>query len=445
MQKTTRKAILISTILAFVVISPWILLRAQGIRFDFNQKKFVKTGGIFIDVLNPKVEIYLDGKLKRKISFLSNSIFIKNLLPKDHKIEVKKPGYFPWQKTLKVEEGKVTEIKNILLFKENPRFGLLEKDIKDFLISQDGKEMLVKRMKDDQWEFLIVNLLTNEIHKVFSSQDLGKDVKVKLIQWQENQKRILYQEITEPRNFIIVDYNLFPQTQIIHFSLKGNIKKIALNPLRENEILFLRENNLFRKNIKSEDKENLLLSNIIWFEIQDENLFSLDSSGFITRINLLNQKKEVINKVPLSFSQPAEFKIKIFKDTLFLEIGKTLFSLSPKGAFEKIFEGVEGFKISPNFQELVIWGNKEIWLFKDNLVFLNRFSQSPQFLFWLTSYHLIFNVGEEIKITETDLRDYLNIVTLKKFKNPKINFSNSLKKLYVLSEGNLFVSEKLIP
>jgi len=445
MQKTTRKVILISTIFVFVVITPWILLRAQGIRFDFNQKKFVKTGGIFIDVLNPKVEIYLDGKFKKRTHFLSNSIFIKNLLPKDHKIEVKKIGYFPWQKTLKVEEGKVTEIKNILLFKENLNFDLLGKDIKDFLISQDGKEMLAKRMKENQWEFLIVNLLTNEFQKLFSFQDLEKDIKVKLIQWQENQKQILYQEITEPQNFIIVDYNLFPQIQIIHFSLKGNIKKIAFNPSGEYEILFLRENNLFRKNIKSENKENLLLSNIVWFEIQNESLFSLDSSGFITRINLLNQKKEVINKVPLSFSQSAEFEIKIFKDTLFLEIDKTLFLLSSKGVFEKIFEGVEGFKISPSLQELVIWGNKEIWLFKDNLVFLNRFSQSPESLFWLTPYHLIFNIGKEIKITETDLRDYLNIITLKKFKNPKINFSDSLKKLYVLSEGNLFVSEKLIP
>jgi predicted type IV restriction endonuclease len=78
-------------------------------------------------------------------------------------------------------------------------------------------------------------------------------------------------------------------------------------------------------------------------------------------------------------------------------------------------------------------------------VFLSRFFTSPDYLFWFSPYYLIFNVGDEIKITETDTRDYLNIVTLKKFKNPKINFNDSLKKLYILSEGNLFVSEKLIP
>ena len=76
-------------------------------------------------------------------------------------------------------------------------------------------------------------------------------------------------------------------------------------------------------------------------------------------------------------------------------------------------------------------------------LFITRFSEKIDDLFWYTGHYLIFNVGDKIKVAEIDDRDKINIVDLAEFKEPKIFWSN--KKLYVLSEENLYVSEELTP
>ncbi|GAI49198.1 unnamed protein product, partial [marine sediment metagenome] len=49
-----------------------------------------------------------------------------------------------------------------------------------------------------------------------------------------------------------------------------------------------------------------------------------------------------------------------------------------------------------------------------------------------------------IKIAEIDDRDRINVVDIAEFENPKIFWNKNDKKLYVLSEENLYVSESLM-
>lgn len=106
----------------------------------------------------------------------------------------------------------------------------------------------------------------------------------------------------------------------------------------------------------------------------------------------------------------------------------------------------KALKISPDSQKLVLIQDYEIWVlflpFEKR--FLTRFSKKIGEIFWYTSDYLIFGVGEEIKITEIDNRDRLNIVDLANFKKvQKIFFNQTNKKLYILSQGGDFsVSEK---
>jgi hypothetical protein len=76
-------------------------------------------------------------------------------------------------------------------------------------------------------------------------------------------------------------------------------------------------------------------------------------------------------------------------------------------------------------------------------LFLTRFSEKIDSLFWYTNYYLIFNLGDKIKIIEIDERDKINIYDLAEFKDPEIFWAN--KKLYILSEQNLYASDELIP
>jgi hypothetical protein len=126
MTKKSRTVLFFSCLLAFLVASPLAILYSQGYRINFNPepggKVIVKTGGFFVKAQPRQAEIYVDGQLEEKTDFFFGSAFVKNLLPKKHKFEIKKDGYFTWEKTIEIKEKQVAEAKLITLFPRNISF-----------------------------------------------------------------------------------------------------------------------------------------------------------------------------------------------------------------------------------------------------------------------------------------------------------------------------------
>lgn len=433
----------------FFVIAPLLLLYSQGIRIEFGEQKILRTGGLYINVLQQSAEIYLDGTLQKKTSILSNSALIRNLLPKEYKIEVKKPGYFPWQKTLEIKEGEVVEAKNILLVKERPQFEILKRNIEDFLVSENGGTLLIKENSEEGWKFLLLNLLTLEGREIFSEKELKG--KVEIVNWNEGEKEILLEgDEAGIKRFFVLNYNFLPEKQIFNLALGGDIKQISFNPVVKEEVLCLQENNLIRKNFSGNQREEIFLPGVAWFKIQDGNLFWLSDSGFLLKSSFNGERKEILNREPFLLKKEENYEIKLWKGEIVLLTSEGLYLLGEEGKFNKVFEGLKGFEVSPDFGRASFWQENEIWILEENkgegrTLFLNRFSKTPESIFWLTPYHLLFKVGDEIKITEIDNRDYLNMVNLGVFKNPKISFNQGDRKLYILSENTLYCSEKLVP
>jgi len=103
---------------------------------------------------------------------------------------------------------------------------------------------------------------------------------------------------------------------------------------------------------------------------------------------------------------------------------------------------------SSDGQKVIEADKHEIWvefLKEEKKIFLVRFSETIDKIYWLNDFYLIFNVGDKIKVAEIDDRDRLNVIDLAEFKTPEIFWDNINGKLYVLSEGSLYVSEKLLP
>ena len=122
MTKKTRTILFFTFAALFVLAAPTVLFYSQGYRFDFEAKKIVQTGGLYLKVAPRSAQVYLNGTLKGTTSLFTNSVLIENLLPKTYSVEIKKDGYYSWQKTLTVEERRVTEAKNITLIPQNINF-----------------------------------------------------------------------------------------------------------------------------------------------------------------------------------------------------------------------------------------------------------------------------------------------------------------------------------
>jgi hypothetical protein len=110
MTRRIRRFLFWTTTIFFILATPTILLYAWGYSFDWQKKRPVLTGGLYLKSIPKESEVYLNNKLKGE-----TPAFIKRLLPKDYQVKIVKEGFHPWQKKLKVESKLVTEARNILL------------------------------------------------------------------------------------------------------------------------------------------------------------------------------------------------------------------------------------------------------------------------------------------------------------------------------------------
>lgn len=145
MQKRTRFVILITCAVLFFIITPYIVAYSLGYRVDFENKKLVATGGIYVKVWPEPAEIYINSKLAGKTNMLSGFVFMQNLLPKSHNVLVKKNGYFSYQKTLDVKEKEVAKLEHVVLFKEQILFEILtDKTQSPFIEPKEQEKYIIK-------------------------------------------------------------------------------------------------------------------------------------------------------------------------------------------------------------------------------------------------------------------------------------------------------------
>ena len=137
MNSKTRRIILCSVILFFILITPVIILYSLGYSFDLQEKKVVLTGGLYIKSIPKRATVYINNKPKKE-----TPVFIKRLAPKYYQIKVTKEGFHEWSKKLKIESKLVTEVKDILLIPINPEIEIINEknpdnfSLKEYIISK---------------------------------------------------------------------------------------------------------------------------------------------------------------------------------------------------------------------------------------------------------------------------------------------------------------------
>ena len=121
-------------------------------------------------------------------------------------------------------------------------------------------------------------------------------------------------------------------------------------------------------------------------------------------------------------------------------------SAADSKTINSVVSDIEKSATSTDKNKVIEFNDYEIlitYLKEKERVFLTRFSEKISQVLWLTDYYLVFNVGNKIKIAEIDNRDKINIINLKEFKNPEIFLDQN--KLYVLSQGKLYLAQNLFP
>lgn len=416
----------------FVLAAPSMILYSQGYRLDFspaNGKIIVKTGGLFIKIYPKSAEIFINGKFAKKTDIFFGSALIENLTPKKYKIEVKKEGYYSWEKSLDVKEKEVTELKNIVLFPKNPQFEVLGKDINDFWVSPDGKKIILYEDHPGGWTLKLYDVEKNLKSQMIGEDDIYADgASLNGLKWFWDSKSVeLDVDVKNEKKYYQLNIEKFPP----------RLSKTDTPPVPGNTLAY---------------------------EKTDDAVYYLDSQGFVFRKDLSNGFAVKVNSKPLTPLQDKIHGIRILNGNIFLKDGSTLYFFSEKsGEFEKIHEDVSSDpKISPDGQKIAFFSNSELWVFflkekteeiKKNpgdKLFIARISEKIQDCYWFNSDYLVFSAGGSIKAADIDERDKINITDLAKFSDlgkdqsrqkQAMAWDGGNRILFVLANGSLFKSQ----
>lgn len=309
MTRYTRRLLLIFLITLFCLAAPTVLFYAWGYSFDWENKKPVLTGGIYLESIPKKADIYINKEFKDKTPRL-----IKRLAPKEYQVKVVKNDYHSWQKKLKVKSRLVVETSNILLIPQNPSFEIIKNNLnndfslEEFLETDEEKQNIIKAEK--------ILSLKEVVSYEISGQDIFYIQKPSYILYKTNltgaiQEQISlsplikndYQIFISPnQNLAVLDNQgelyIFNYNKKIFENLAGNIKRAQFS--KDNKKLlyyspseiwvYYLENNLIQPFKKAGEKELITrlsqeIRQAIWYPETNEHLvFSVGS--FIKIIEL---------------------------------------------------------------------------------------------------------------------------------------------------------------
>jgi hypothetical protein len=123
------------SVLLFCILLPVMLSYALGYKIDLKKFKIYKTGIIYLKSNPVGASIYINGTKHADIT----PARIENMKPDTYKVEVRREGFYPWEKDLVVRPNMVTKVEQIVLFPitQEPK-RIARYPVADFVISEKG-------------------------------------------------------------------------------------------------------------------------------------------------------------------------------------------------------------------------------------------------------------------------------------------------------------------
>ena len=322
MTKRTRLLILSLCVVLFFIIAPYIIVYSFGYRVDFEQKKLVATGGIFIKALPQGVNVIIDSKISNRTSLLSPSVFVQNLLPKQHSILIKKDGYHDYNKTLEVKEKEATRLERVILFKEKIPFEVLTGETNSPFLKEEPKKLFV--IKNQESTMILKKLLSSEVSGnniiwlgldglLYSSSQDGKTTNelgqkpLKINRDNSYELIIISQNIFLKENNNLLLFNQKTKTFETFYSL---VKDFKISPDRT-KILYYNDNEILYSYLNFDNPEKIFLNRfsekigeVFWLN-DNYLIFSLGEKIIISEID----NRDSVNMITLQQTLSSTDKI----------------------------------------------------------------------------------------------------------------------------------------
>ncbi|MCM8761619.1 MAG: PEGA domain-containing protein [Candidatus Omnitrophica bacterium] len=126
----------------FFILLPIILSYALGYQIDYRNLRLYKTGILYVESVPAGATIYLSGRRLPDVTPAQ----IEELKPGIYKVEVRRDGFYPWEKEIVIRPNMVTRADRIVLFPIKQEMRVInENGISDFFVSDNGYIYYMKR------------------------------------------------------------------------------------------------------------------------------------------------------------------------------------------------------------------------------------------------------------------------------------------------------------
>lgn len=373
MSKKTRDLLFWFFIIIFIASTIIVSLYASGYKINLNwplkfNRLLIKTGILALDT-NPRgAVIYLNDQpqtnsslLPWKKEYLTTPAKIKNTLPGEYDLNLKRNGYWPFRKKINVYSGQTTFVEDINLFRADSPLFITTSSSSDLKLSPSHKYLYSPTAKK------IITLKTSQ-ERILPATALNGE-------WLKNNDKLLINGfLFDPEKTNDLDYSqlIGPDAGNWHYDENAN----RLYYQNKNSLGYLEMN---KKTV------SLVLSgeNYLTYEPHGEELFLVASGGgriVLKKYSFKTQKIEQETELPGIGRYRFVFDNRKFL-ALYDDLNKTLYLIDPANSASE----------PKTIKNIASWH----WLDDDNLFYNNSWEI---YLFNLkqNSVSLLTRMGEEI-------------------------------------------------
>lgn len=401
MKKIYRTMLLFSSTVIFLAVAPLIVLYALGYRLNSADTDPLPVSVLQVESLPSRADIAINGQAHNQTPQT-----ISTNMPGAVTLTVKKEGYETWEKKVVVEPGRATEFRAIRLFRYAPPTIQIAENITDLTLSPNRKLLAAI---DQQ----------NNLH-FFDEDGIALAAAIKLsatpqrILWSPDSTALLLTYARASKQVVLVATR--PQLKTIH-SVSGLIKDIMWDPRIPGRLFILTQNaELWAYNHVSNTAERLLGS-VTTMATTSRSIIAGQRDGSILFLTLQGQlisrtKPNITSPIDLISATPAGNVVLRTRDTkvYYLASNEQLVSVSDHS--EALAWSPDGtilmLQTTPN--EIMVWNTdaeSARWLPTQTLQLVQRLSRPLRDPQWFAgSRHVIYQVDDEIHITEIDTRDH---------------------------------------
>lgn len=279
----TRLVIYPAVGLAFILGLGVIILMAAGYKFSFNGGNFSlkKTGMIVLSTRPSDAQVYLDGKNLYKNTYPFLSTKISGLVPGNYLVSVKKEGYHPWSKNIRVYPDLVSWANYILLFPNElqaDRVTTLD-GYKHIGQNRTNRLLFMEKTNENKVrEFFIYDTNENTVTKVWPGnttpvEEWLRNMQINSVEFSsDNQKILLNLKDGNGVNFGIMDISSDTRLYSLRTQPSLSFTKMVWNPENANEIFGLSSGSLHRVNLNEDNRSTKIAEMVVDYSAKANNL-----------------------------------------------------------------------------------------------------------------------------------------------------------------------------